>query len=149
MSLVAVLNNRKTNTGLPAFVSDRTNDVNDGPKAMAASLDGAIKLHQNGRVDEAEAAYLQILAAESNHPAVLHLLGVIRQQQGRHEDALQLIGRAIESKPNAAIYHSNYGAALLSLQRFAKARDSLHRVLAIRPDYADAGQFGHSPSGLG
>ncbi len=58
----------------------------------------ALRLHQQGHIEEAEQAYLQILAGEPTHPGGLHLLGVIRQQQGRHEEALELIGRAIGRK---------------------------------------------------
>ena len=71
-------------------------------------LETAIKLHQLGRVDEAEQVYRRILVGQPNHPGALHLLGVIRQQQGRHEEALGLIGRAIKLKPDVAVYHNNY-----------------------------------------
>ena len=115
-----------------------------------ASLETAIELHQSGRIDEAEQAYRQILAAEPSQPGALNLLGVIRQQQGRHEDALELVGRAIALNPNAAVYHNNYGAALLSLNRHAEARVSFQRALAIRPNYADAlANLGMAQSALG
>ncbi len=75
---------------------------------------------------------------------------MIRQQQGRHEEALQLIGRAIELKPNAPVYESNYGAALLSLGRHAQAVASFRHALAIRPDYADAlANLGMAQAALG
>ena len=68
----------------------------------------------------------------------LHLLGVIRQQQGRHAEACELIGRAIEADPGKAVYRNNYGAALLSLDRPDEAEASFRRALGIRPRYADA-----------
>ena len=49
----------------------------------------------------------------------------MRQKQARHEDALELIGRAIRVRPGVAVYHNNYGAALLSLSRFAEAEASI------------------------
>ena len=58
------------------------------------SLTTAIELHQRGRIDEAERAYRDILNAEPNNTGASHLLGVIRHQQGRHEEAMDLIGRA-------------------------------------------------------
>jgi hypothetical protein len=68
----------------------------------------------------------------------MHFLGVIRQQQGRHAEALGLIGRAIQIAPGKAAYHNNYGAALISLKRFPEADTSFRRALTIRPNYADA-----------
>ena len=52
------------------------------------SFDDALRLHQQGRIEEAEQAYKEIVAADPGHPGGLHLLGVIRQQRGRHEEAL-------------------------------------------------------------
>ncbi len=102
------------------------------------SFDDALRLHQQGRLEEAEAAYQEILAAAPNHAGGLHLLGVIRQQQGRHAESCELIGRAIEADPAKAVYRNNYGAALLSLDRREEAEASFRRALAIRPRYADA-----------
>ena len=107
-------------------------------RTAVATLDTAIKFHQEGRIEEAEQAYREILAAAPNQPGALHLLGVIRQQQGRYEEALGLIGRALAVDPRKAVYHNNYGTALLSLRRFAEAEASFRRALAIRADYADA-----------
>ena len=50
---------------------------------------------------------------------------------------MELIGRGIGINPNQASFHSNYGAALLSLGRFAEAEASLRRAITLRPDYAD------------
>ena len=44
------------------------------------SFDDALRLHQQGHLEEAEMAYQEILAAEPKHAGGLHLLGVIRQQ---------------------------------------------------------------------
>ena len=59
------------------------------------SLDHEIKLHQQGRIADAEGIYRQILQDDPGHPGALHLLGVIRHQKGQHEGALELIGRAV------------------------------------------------------
>ena len=104
----------------------------------STSFDEALELHQNGRIAEAEAIYRRVLHEQPNHPGTLHLLGVVRQQQGDHEAALELIGRAISINANKAVYHNNYGAALLSLERFREAEASFHRALAICPHYPDA-----------
>ena len=114
------------------------------------SFDDAVRLHQQGHLEEAEAAYQEILVAEPNHAGGLHLLGVIRQQQGRHEEACELIGRAIEADPAKAVYRNNYGAALLSLDRPGEAEASFRRAVGIRPKYADAwANLGMAETALG
>ncbi len=102
------------------------------------SLSAAIGLHRNDRIDEAERAYCAIVAAEPQHAGALQLLGALRQQQGRYEEALELIGRAITVNPANAVFHNNYGAALLSLERFADAKESLSTAVRLCPDYPDA-----------
>ncbi len=104
----------------------------------ATSFNDALCLHQQGRLDEAERAYRQILAEKPEHPGALHLLGVIRQQRDDPDAALDLIGRAISLNPHKAVYRNNYGAALLTLGRYGEALRSFQRSLAIRPNYPDA-----------
>ena len=102
-----------------------------------ASLDVAIKLHKDGQIEAAERAYREILTERPSDAGATHLLGVIRQQQGRHEESLELIGLAIAANPSQAAYYNNYGAALLSLERFRGGEASLP-AFSIRPNYADA-----------
>jgi Flp pilus assembly protein TadD len=63
------------------------------------SFDAAIRLHQHGRLDDAERVYRQMLDSDPCHAGSLHLLGVIRYQKGDHEAAMELIGRAIALGP--------------------------------------------------
>ena len=55
------------------------------------ALQIAVLRHQAGRLEEAEALYRQILAAQPEHAAALQLLGLIAHQAGRHEVAVELI----------------------------------------------------------
>ena len=64
-----------------------------------ASIDDAVRLHQQGRLREAEQIYRCILRSEPCHSGALHLLGVICHQQGDHEAAVELIGRAVAAGP--------------------------------------------------
>jgi hypothetical protein len=61
------------------------------------SFEKAIQLHQSGQTAAAEAAYTQILAARPDHAGALHMPGVVRQQQGRNAEALELIGPSCNS----------------------------------------------------
>jgi tetratricopeptide (TPR) repeat protein len=98
----------------------------------------AIDHHQNGRLDQAEAAYGVILAEHPDHADSLHLLGVIACQQGRHAEAVGLIERAIAIKDGAAAFYSNLGVALRELERGEEAEAAFRKALALSPDYAEA-----------
>ncbi len=118
--------------------------------ATETSFDEAVRLHQNGLLAEAERIYRQLLADDPHHAPALHLLGVIHHQRGDHQVALDLIARAIALAPTKAVYQNNYGAALLSLGRYAEARDAFERALSIRPAYADAlANLGMAQTSLG
>jgi tetratricopeptide (TPR) repeat protein len=105
----------------------------------AADLFGAaLKLHQSGRLVEAEALYRRTLAIRPNHADALHLLGVIASQTGRHHLSVQLIERAIQEDNNNPLYYSNCGLSLAALNRFEQALENYDRALAIHPDYAEA-----------
>jgi len=98
----------------------------------------AIEHHQAGRLPQAEALYREILARDPSSVDALHLLGVIAHQVGRHDVALDLIGRAAILAPNNPAIHSNLGEAYRHLHRFDEAIASFRRALTLRPEYPDA-----------
>ncbi len=101
-------------------------------------MDLALQHHAQGRLPEAEGIYQQILQADPNHPAALHLLGVITHQMGNHDTAVDLIARAIAIKPDYAEAHGNLGNVFKTLGRLDEAVDLYRKALAINPDFADA-----------
>ena len=63
--------------------------------ALGRNLFAAALTHfRAGRIDEAERACRDVLTFDRNHAHALHLLGLIAYQSGRHDTALELIGRA-------------------------------------------------------
>jgi tetratricopeptide (TPR) repeat protein len=106
------------------------------PRA-AGLFSAGLAHHQGGRLAQAETHYRETLALQPDHADALHLLGVIASQVGRHDVAVDLIGRAIALDRMSALYHSNHGLALAGLKRFADAIASYDRALALRPDNAE------------
>jgi protein O-GlcNAc transferase len=94
----------------------------------------AVGLHQKGNLSDAEGLYLQIIAVEPNHFTALHLLGIIRYQQGRNSEALTLIEAALRVNHKSAEALSNYANVLKSLRRFDEALASFDKALALRPN---------------
>ena len=93
-----------------------------------------LALHQQGRLDDAEALYRAVLAAQPAHFGALHLTGLIHYQRGAFASSVNWIGRALAANPNVADAHSNLGLALLGLRRPDEALASLQQALALKPD---------------
>jgi tetratricopeptide (TPR) repeat protein len=105
---------------------------------ISEALAIAIRHHQAGRLQAAAQIYRLILQAEPNHADATHLLGVIAQQEGNQEVAVEYIGRAIGLKGDAAVFHHNLGEAYRAMGRTAEAVACYRRALELKPDYAEA-----------
>ena len=75
----------------------------------------ALEHHQAGRLQMAEQIYWQILKADPNQAEVLHLIGVLAYQVGKHELAVDYMGQAIRLDGNQPHFHCNLGSALQAL----------------------------------
>ena len=115
-----------------------------GSESLTPPFDGksalqlAVQHHQAGRLDNAEAAYRQILEFEPNNANALHLLGLIAHQSGEHLRAASLIRRALSVAPNSPFFRCNLGVVLLALGNLNEAIACYERAVALKPDYAEA-----------
>ena len=97
-----------------------------GPASdQAQTLQRAIGLHQQGQLGEAERLYRQILNVRPDQFEARHLLGLIRYQQGRNREAIDLIGAALKQRPDSVVALSNYGLALEAAKRFEEFASEL------------------------
>src|SRR4051812_2280689 len=84
--------------------------------------------HQGGgRTAHAAALYRRVLAAEPDHDQAAFLLGAITLEEGRPEDAVQLIEHAVRLVPDNPAYLSNLGLAYRRLGAKEQARSALYR----------------------
>jgi predicted O-linked N-acetylglucosamine transferase (SPINDLY family) len=104
---------------------------------ISQALAIAVQHHQAGRLQAAEQIYRQILAVEPNHADAWHLLGVIADQVGKHEVAIEFMERAIGLEGNAAVFHNSLAGAYGALRRIPEAFACYHRALELKPDYAE------------
>ena len=100
---------------------------------LDGDLEAAIAIHRQGRVDEAESTYRQILQMEPDHPEALHMMGVVHLQKQRLEDALTHFQAAIAGNGTDARYHNNAGNALSGLKRWDEAIAEFEQALALDP----------------
>jgi tetratricopeptide (TPR) repeat protein len=103
----------------------------------AALLATGLGLQRQGRVKEAAALYGAILAREPRNADAAHLLGVTHMAEGRLDEALKLIGRAIGLAPSAAMYVNRAGA-LRRAGRDADALTDCDAALARDPALVEA-----------
>jgi tetratricopeptide (TPR) repeat protein len=88
--------------------------------SVASFLASGLEHHRRNALSEAHALYAQALAAEPDNADALHLMGVLRQQQGDFAGAVELIQRSLAAKPAAHVY-ANLCNALNQLGRWAEA----------------------------
>ena len=81
------------------------------------SIQSAIAFHRQGQIKEAERLYNDVLKRERNQFDALHLLGLLRYQQGRYSDAQLLIASALTANSGSVAALTNYGLALDKLGR--------------------------------
>ncbi len=99
-------------------------------------LGQAVRLHQQGRLEQAQAMYRRVLDLNPRQFDALHLLGVIERQRGAPLRAVELIEEALRVDPLQARAHCNLGAALQDLGRTDDALASYEAALRLDPAYA-------------
>jgi predicted O-linked N-acetylglucosamine transferase (SPINDLY family) len=108
------------------------------PLQVSQALQRATALHEQGRLEEAEQAYANILTLEPSHFVALHRLAVLALQQGRHEDALRRVEAALRVNPGAEHALMNKGTILFGLGRHNDALVTYNQVLLRNPNEPDA-----------
>jgi predicted O-linked N-acetylglucosamine transferase (SPINDLY family) len=104
----------------------------------AVMLQAALTLHQQGRLDEAEALYREIVCLQPEHVDALQLLATIAAQRKHFAEAVSLFDQALAINPSHPLLLNNFGNALQELKRYEEAIASYDRALALNPAYAEA-----------
>src|SRR5579863_128437 len=98
----------------------------------------AVAAHRQGKLDEAEALYREILSVSPAHFDALHMLGVLYAQRRDYPAAIALIAQATAIRPDNATAHCNLAKALGGCGRLADAVESYDAALRIDPDQPEA-----------
>jgi len=97
-------------------------------------LSEAMALHQQGRLEQAIAAYRTALQKAPAHIGTLNLLGIALIQMGKLQEAAKTIQQAIRSDPNQPSAHYNLGTVLQAMNLHEEALHSYEASLALKPD---------------
>ena len=111
-------------------------DQTPGTPNLDALFQQALGDHRAGRLDEAAAAYRQILAQRPEIAEVHNNLGILCCQQGRPDDATLAFEQAVALKPDLADAHNNLASVLAQQGKFERAAAHYERVIALQPDSA-------------
>lgn len=113
-------------------------------------MEDAVRRHQAGDLQGAEAGYRRALAIKPDFADALDLLGLVALQSGHPEPALGLIGRALAVNPRHPAYRTHEGMTLAALGRQADAVASFERALKADGKFLDAlVNLGHCLLALG
>jgi tetratricopeptide (TPR) repeat protein len=104
---------------------------------IAGLIAAGIAAVEDGRRDDAEAAFRKVLAREPDNPDALRRLGVVVYMGGDYEDARGLLELAIGLAPEDADSHNNLAAILLDNGDVPEAESHFRRALELEPGDAD------------
>jgi tetratricopeptide (TPR) repeat protein len=105
------------------------------PLSVAVLLQEGLACHQQGRFDQAQACYAQVLQAQPDNADAWHLLGVLLGALGQSAQGIEHLQRAIRLRPEFAAAHNHLGNALRAGAQWDAAITAYRRALAVRPEY--------------
>src|SRR6266404_95323 len=107
--------------------------------ATRRRLEAAVRAHGAGRVQEAAAAYAELLRSDPGNADLMQRFGVALAELGRTEEGAQWMARSLELQPDRPTVLVNLARALLQLGRHEAALDCCNR--AVNVDAALAGAY--------
>ena len=102
------------------------------------TLQQGITALKEGKFQEAERLYCEILQTHPTHPYANHNLGTTLSTLGRLKEAEASYKKAIALKPDYAVAHNNLGTTLKKLHKLEEAEASYKKAIALKPDYKAA-----------
>ncbi|MHA3961866.1 tetratricopeptide repeat protein, partial [Synechococcus sp. LTW-G] len=105
---------------------------------QAAKEQQAVALINQGKLQEAEAIYRDLIAAGTRNHIVYGNLAAICLMQHRLGEAITNLNKALELKPNYPDAHNNLGNALKEQGDLGAAIASYNTALQLKPNYTEA-----------
>jgi tetratricopeptide (TPR) repeat protein len=98
----------------------------------------ALDAFQRGETTEADRLCRLLLGVQPDYFDALFLAGLIAEQAGRSDQAVEFLSKAVTANPNVAEAYYNRGVALGHAGRSEEAVASYDQAIALKPDYVDA-----------
>jgi len=104
----------------------------------------AAQAHRAGRLDEAIASYLRLLAVRPYHAELHNNLGVALRLAGKLEASVSHHRLSLAADPDNPALHSNLGNALRAANRLDEAVKHHYQSITLNRDYAEASSIWRS-----
>jgi tetratricopeptide (TPR) repeat protein len=101
-------------------------------------LKKAVNAHQEGKLEEAERLYHEILKVDPTQLDANNNIGVLLYKTNRLDESEKYYKKAIELKPDYAEAHNNLGNTFYALKKLDDAEKSYKKAIEHKKDYADA-----------
>ncbi len=105
---------------------------------MRGVPESAIASHKAGLLADAALLYEKLLMEDESNAPALHLLGVLRHQQGDDTQAIELLCKALAIRPNMPVAHANLSDAFRAQGDFERAVGSARLALKLWRDCPEA-----------
>ncbi|SMH41211.1 tetratricopeptide repeat protein [Azospirillum agricola] len=105
---------------------------------IAEALSAAVQCLGAGRLADVTVICQRILAVDGANADALHLWGLAARQAGQLDEAIALLGRAVESRPLFLATRINLANALRAAGRHAQAGRAYRLALAANPEAGSA-----------
>ena len=105
--------------------------------ANNAALNKAINLHQNGQLQKADKIYSRILQKKPAHIDALHMRGVLKLEQGRHEVAEDLLKKALHVADNDPWIHYHLAQVLAATNNHQAATGYFKKAIESGANESD------------
>jgi serine/threonine protein kinase/tetratricopeptide (TPR) repeat protein len=106
------------------------------PLDAAALRNRGLALFNQGKLDEALAAFRQALVQEERHGWTHQLVGVILYRQGKPDEAIPELRRAMEVAPDFAPPFVSLGVALANQSKVDEAIPLFEKAIELDPKFA-------------
>lgn len=98
----------------------------------------ALRLHREGKVEEAKGMYGQILGENPEDPDALHMMGIASFQSGEIFTAEDLLNKAVQLCPERPDFRCSLGNVLKPAGRVSEAVRMFEEAIRLNPEYAEA-----------
>ena len=115
-----------------------THIITHNPQARNAHHNLGNYLRDQGRYEEAHAAYQTALTLRPDDPGLLNNIGVLLLNQSRYEEAAARFREVLRFNPQHQVAMRNIAAVLVNQGRHAAALAAAQQVIAHYPDDAQA-----------
>jgi tetratricopeptide (TPR) repeat protein len=113
--------------------------ISDGEQALPARMRTANAIAKQGKLEEARAFLKRVAADNPDEETQLTVAEAqLLRDANRNQDALQLLGEALQKEPDQPELLYDYALTAEKLERYDVLESNLRKLIQVRPDHAHA-----------